>query len=98
MSVIDTERTSSEVDANTLEHAATAACRAALRAGLTDHDARDLAQDALVRALTSAQPPAGVPLPAWVYGIAKNLGRDHAKSPMRREVSIEATPEITQHR
>jgi RNA polymerase sigma factor (sigma-70 family) len=82
-----------EVDAATLEHAASAACRAALRAGLTEVDARDLAQDALVRALTSARPPDGVPLPAWVYGIAKNLGRDHAKSAKRREVAVEVTPE-----
>jgi RNA polymerase sigma-70 factor (ECF subfamily) len=83
------------LDASTLEHAANAACRAALRAGLADHDARDLAQDALVRALTSAQPPAGVPLPAWVYGIAKNLGRDHAKSARRREVSFDHAPDAS---
>ena len=82
-----------QFDAVTLEHAATAACRAALRAGLTEVDARDLAQDALVRALTSARPPDGVPLPAWVYGIAKNLGRDHVKSAKRREVAVEVTPE-----
>jgi len=82
-----------QVDAATLEHAASAACRAALRAGLTEVDARDLAQDALVRALTSARPPDGVPLPAWVYGIARNLGRDHAKSAKRREVATEVTPD-----
>jgi RNA polymerase sigma factor (sigma-70 family) len=80
-------------DPRTLEHAAEAACRAALRAGLPEVDARDLAQDALVRALTSARPPAGVALSAWVYGIAKNLGRDHAKSAQRREVPMNAPPD-----
>jgi RNA polymerase sigma factor (sigma-70 family) len=82
-----------QVDAATLEDAASAACRAALRAGLTEVDARDLAQDALVRALTSARPPEGVPLPAWVYGIAKNLGRDHVKAAKRREIAVDVTPE-----
>jgi RNA polymerase sigma factor (sigma-70 family) len=76
-------------DPGTLERAAEAACRAALRAGLPEVDARDLAQDALVRALTSARPPAGVALSAWVYGIARNLGRDHAKSAQRREVPMQ---------
>jgi RNA polymerase sigma factor (sigma-70 family) len=81
------------VDAATLENAAEAACRAGLRAGLREVDARDLAQEALVRALTSAQPPGGVPLAAWVYGIARNLGRDHAKSPRSREVLVAAIPD-----
>ncbi|MFT3695729.1 MAG: sigma-70 family RNA polymerase sigma factor [Kofleriaceae bacterium] len=81
------------VDTHVLEDAAQAACRAALRAGLADADARDLAQDALVRALTSAQPPGGVPLAAWVYGIARNLGRDHVKSARSREVAITDAPE-----
>jgi RNA polymerase sigma-70 factor (ECF subfamily) len=82
-------------DASALEHAAEAACRAGLRAGLLEPDARDLAQDALVRALTTARPPEGVALSAWVYGIAKNLGRDHAKSAQRREVAMDVTPERT---
>ena len=82
------------VDTRTLEHAANAACRAALRAGFADVDARDLAQDALVRALTSAQPPRGVPLHAWVYGIARNLGRDRAKSARQREVVVALTPDV----
>jgi RNA polymerase sigma-70 factor (ECF subfamily) len=81
------------VDTPALEDAAEAACRAALRAGLRDADARDLAQDALVRALTSAQPPGGVPLAAWVYGIARNLGRDHAKSARSRELLVDAVPD-----
>ena len=77
------------LDRPTLQHAAEAACRAALRAGLAEPEARDLAQEALVRALSSARPPAGVPLPAWVYGIARNLGRDHAKAARRRELLID---------
>ena len=81
------------VDTPALEDAAQAACRAALRAGLRDADARDLAQDALVRALTSAQPPGGVPLAAWVYGIARNLGRDHAKSARSRELLVDVVPD-----
>jgi RNA polymerase sigma factor (sigma-70 family) len=81
------------VDPAQLQHAAEAACRAALRAGLQEVDARDLAQDALLRALSSAQPPDGVPLAAWVYGIARNLGRDHAKSAKRRELLVESPPE-----
>ncbi len=83
-----------------LQAAAEAACRAALRAGLGDADARDLAQEALVRALTTAQAPAGVPLTAWVYGIARNLGRDHHKAARRHAdaharlaLAGEATPE-----
>lgn len=80
-------------DTTTLQDAAEAACRAALRAGLPENDARDLAQEALVRALTSARPPAGVALPAWVYGIAKNLGRDHVKSARHREISVDVVPD-----
>lgn len=76
-------------DVAALEDAAEAACRAALRAGLCDADACDLAQEALMRALTSAQPPGGVPLAAWVYGIARNLGRDRAKSARSRELLVE---------
>lgn len=63
-----------------LLHAGEAGFRAALRAGLSEHDARDLAQEALLRALSSTPPPDGVALAAWVYGIARNLCRDHAKS------------------
>lgn len=81
------------VDPRALHEAAEAACRAALRAGLGEHEARDLAQDALIRALCTSRPPEGVALSAWVYGIARNLGRDHAKSAQRREVLVEATPE-----
>jgi RNA polymerase sigma factor (sigma-70 family) len=80
-------------DVTTLHSAAEAALRAALRAGLREPDARDLAQEALVRALTSARPPAGVTLPAWVYGIARNLGRDHAKAARHREIAVDALPE-----
>jgi len=76
-------------DQHTLQDAAEAACRAGLRAGLRDSDARDLAQEALLRALSSAQPPADVPLSAWVYGIARNLGRDHKKSARQRELLVE---------
>ncbi len=81
------------VDRAALEQAAEAACRAGLREGLREPDARDVAQEALVRALSSARPPDGVPLTAWVYGIARNLGRDHAKSARSREVLVDATPE-----
>jgi RNA polymerase sigma factor (sigma-70 family) len=81
------------VDRSALELAAEAACRAGLRAGLREPDARDLAQEALVRALSTAPPPLGVPLAAWVYGIAKNLGRDHKKSARSREVLVDAVPE-----
>src|SRR5689334_5424049 len=81
------------VDPRALHEAAEAACRAALRAGLGEHEARDLAQDALIRALCTSRPPEGVALSAWVYGIARNLGRDHAKSAQRREVLVETTPE-----
>jgi RNA polymerase sigma-70 factor, ECF subfamily len=77
-------------DQHTLQDAAEAACRAGLRAGLRDADARDLAQEALLRALSSAQPPADVSLSAWVYGIARNLGRDHKKSARQRETLVEA--------
>jgi RNA polymerase sigma-70 factor, ECF subfamily len=80
-------------DVPALEDAAEAACRAALRAGLCDADASDLAQEALIRALTSAQPPGGVPLAAWVYGIARNLGRDRAKSARSRELLVEVVPD-----
>ncbi len=80
-------------DVPALEDAAEAACRAALRAGLCDADASDLAQEALMRALTSAQPPGGVPLSAWVYGIARNLGRDRAKSARSRELLVDVVPE-----
>jgi RNA polymerase sigma factor (sigma-70 family) len=80
----------SSLDAATLTDAAEAACRAGLRAGLAELDARDLAQEALVRALTSSRPPAGVSLAAWVYGIARNLGRDHWKSAQRRELLVDA--------
>jgi RNA polymerase sigma factor (sigma-70 family) len=80
-------------DAPALEDAAEAACRAALRAGFHEADARDLAQEALVRALTSAQPPNNVPLAAWVYGIARNLGRDRAKSARTRELLVDAMPD-----
>lgn len=86
----------STLDAATLTDAAEAACRAGLRAGLAELDARDLAQEALVRALTSSRPPDGVPLAAWVYGIAKNLGRDHWKSAQRRELLVEP-PESSAH-
>ena len=86
-------------DPAVLQDAAEAACRAGLRAGLCESDARDLAQDALVRALSTARPPVDVPLSAWVYGIAKNLGRDHAKSAKSREVGdppeIAATEDVT---
>ncbi|MDX2090016.1 MAG: sigma-70 family RNA polymerase sigma factor [Kofleriaceae bacterium] len=81
------------VDPRALHEAAQAACRAALRAGLGEHEACDLAQDALIRALCTSRPPEGVALSAWVYGIARNLGRDHAKSAQRREMLVEATPE-----
>ncbi len=83
------------IDRADLESAAAAACRVGLRAGLRDPDARDLAQEALVRALTSAPPPPGVALPAWVYGIARNLARDHAKSAQRREVPMATPPEAS---
>lgn len=81
-------------DQHTLKDAAEAACRAGLRAGLRDADARDLAQEAMLRALSSAQPPADVSLSAWVYGIARNLGRDHKKSARQREILVEP-PEIS---
>ncbi|MGN6108150.1 MAG: RNA polymerase sigma factor, partial [Kofleriaceae bacterium] len=80
-------------DTPTLQQAAEAACRAGLRAGLSEPEARDLAQEALVRALSSARPPEGVPLPAWVYGIARNLGRDRSKSARQREVLVEVAPD-----
>ncbi|HEY1547005.1 MAG TPA: RNA polymerase sigma factor [Kofleriaceae bacterium] len=80
-------------DVPALEDAAEAACRAGLRAGLCDADASDLAQEALMRALTSAQPPGGVPLAAWVYGIARNLGRDRAKSARQRAILVEVVPD-----
>jgi hypothetical protein len=47
----------------------------------------------LMRALTSAQPPGGVPLAAWVYGIARNLGRDRAKSARSRELLVDVVPD-----
>ncbi|NVB78791.1 MAG: sigma-70 family RNA polymerase sigma factor [Kofleriaceae bacterium] len=72
-------------DTKALEAAAEAALRAAARAGLSEIDGRDVAQEALLRALTSTPPPAGVSLPAWAYGIARNLCRDHQKSAQRRE-------------
>src|SRR5690606_20859093 len=81
------------LDPTTLREAAEAGCRAALRAGLREHEARDLAQEALVRALSSAAPPEGVPLPAWVYGIARNLGRDHVKAARNREVLVDVPVE-----
>ena len=73
------------VDPATLNDAVEAAFRAALRAGLGELDARDLAQEAVIRALTSSRPPPDVPLAAWTYGVARNLGRDHRKSALRRE-------------
>jgi RNA polymerase sigma factor (sigma-70 family) len=82
------------VDAPVLEDAAAAACRAALRAGLREVDAHDLAQEALVRALTTAQPPSGVPLAAWVYGIARNLGRDHVKAARSRELLVDTASDV----
>ena len=81
------------IDRSTLQDAAEAACRAGLRTGLSEVDAGDLAQEALVRALSTARPPEGVPLAAWVYGIARNLGRDHAKSARSREVLVDDLPE-----
>lgn len=80
-------------DTATLHDAAEAACRAGLRRGLREADARDLAQEALVRALGPARPPDGVPLAAWVYGIARNLGRDRAKAASTREVLVDVAPE-----
>jgi RNA polymerase sigma-70 factor (ECF subfamily) len=81
------------LDRAVLEDAAEAACRAGLRAGLREPDARDLAQEALVRALSSARPPDGVPLAAWTYGIARNLGRDQAKAARSREILVDAVPD-----
>jgi len=75
-----------------LRDAAEAACRAGVRAGFSDVDARDLAQEALLRALGPAPPPPDVSLTAWVYGIARNLSRDHAKSAQRREVLVDEVP------
>lgn len=82
-------------DVATLEGAAQAAFRACVRAGLGEADARDLAQEALCAALTRARPAsADVPLAAWVYGIARNLCRDHAKAAGRREVPTAAPPDV----
>ncbi len=78
------------VDPVTLNEAVEAGFRAALRAGLGELDARDLAQEAVIRALTSSRPPPNVPLAAWTYGVARNLGRDHRKSAQRRELLVDA--------
>jgi len=78
------------VDPVTLNEAVEAGFRAALRAGLGELDARDLAQEAVIRALTSTRPPPDVPLAAWTYGVARNLGRDHHKSAQRRELLVDA--------
>ncbi len=80
--------TTPALDPEMLLAAAEAACRAGLRAGLAELDARDLAQEAMMRALTTARPPPDVALAAWVYGIARNLGRDHRKAAQRRELLV----------
>lgn len=68
--------------------------RACLRRGVPVPDAEELAQEALRIALESKQrPDAAVPLPAWVYGIARNLSRDFVKSARRREQLTDAVPE-----
>jgi RNA polymerase sigma-70 factor (ECF subfamily) len=67
----------------------------ALRMAGSQDEAADLVQRALVqgyRRLPSLRDPDRVG--AWLFRILANLARDHVRSPRRREVPLQALPEV----
>ena len=65
-----------------------------------EHDARDLAQETFVRIYQKrASYREGARFSTWMFQIALNLARDHARRRIRRPVdSLEDAPEPSDHR